>query len=228
MYRRFVLAAAIAAIWSAPSFAQDTLSGIAAFRAPLSPSSENPPITDKRASGEALILIHMQRDSTGVLTRAVVDFHIDYFFEAPERITAMHIHRAPRGTNGPVVIDSVLGEAFDVAPGEGKMFRQNDVTSTAVLEIVQALLDNPAGYYVNVHTMSKPPGIIRGQLEPVDRTEILMTQKRVLDRLAALETALADKIGGIDADNAALAGELAAVRTTMARVARRLGVVPVE
>ena len=228
MLRRFLLSAALAALWSAPAFAQDVLSGFAAYRAPLSPSSENPPITDKRASGEALILIHMQRDSAGMLTRAVVDFHIDYFFETPERITAMHIHRNPRGVNGPVVIDSVLGGAFDVPAGEGKMFRQNDVTSAAGLEIVQALLDNPAGFYVNVHTQSKPPGIIRGQLEPIDRTEILMTQKMLLDRLAALETTLADKIGGIDADSAALAGEVSAIRTTISRIARRVGVVPVE
>ena len=65
-----------------------------------------------------------------------------------------HIHRAPRGSNGPIVIP------FTAPNASG--------TSSGCVEAAQALIDeivaNPANFYVNVHTTDRPGGAVRGQL----------------------------------------------------------------
>ena len=211
MFKRLTFIGLLAAFATGAAMAQS--SGFVAFTAPLSPSSENPPLEGFNINGTALVLIHMTRNSSGDLTQAVVDFHIDVNTEAAQTITAMHIHRGARGANGPVVINSNFGTMLDMAPGSRRLFRQNIVTSADGLAVVAALLANPSGYYVNMHSVSKPSGIIRGQLERSSATEFSMLQKRI-DELAA--------------SNKALASELAKTQQTVARIARRLGVVPVE
>jgi hypothetical protein len=68
-------------------------------------------------------------------------------------VTAAHIHTGgPGETGGPVVTltapqDGTSGSCVQVTP-----------------EVSAALLANPGGYYVNVHTRAFPSGAIRGQL----------------------------------------------------------------
>ena len=66
-----------------------------------------------------------------------------------------HIHRGAAGANGPIVIQFV-------APGA------NGTSSGCTTGVATALLDeiiaNPAGFYVNVHTTEKPGGAVRAQL----------------------------------------------------------------
>jgi hypothetical protein len=68
---------------------------------------------------------------------------------------AEHIHKGAAGTNGPVVIP------FSTAP-DATGYAAGCVTADPA--IIQAVIANPAGYYVNVHTTDFPNGAIRGQL----------------------------------------------------------------
>lgn len=69
-------------------------------------------------------------------------------------VIAAHIHRAAAGVNGPVVIDFNPTFAAGVAKG-----------SVAVAaDLADAIRQNPAGFYVNVHTTEFRAGAIRGQL----------------------------------------------------------------
>lgn len=72
--------------------------------------------------------------------------------------TLAHIHKAPLGASGPVVIDfNAPMFVYGFATG----------TATASANDVADLLANPSDYYVNVHTAEFPAGALRGQLGPV-------------------------------------------------------------
>ncbi len=65
---------------------------------------------------------------------------------------AAHIHDAPAGVAGPVVVALK-------APVGGR-----SATCTTNLVEARAILDDPSSYYVNVHTAQMPGGAVRGQL----------------------------------------------------------------
>jgi hypothetical protein len=68
-------------------------------------------------------------------------------------VTMAHIHTGAAGqTGGPVVALT--------APTDGTSGGCVPIAA----DVAQALLANPAGYYVNVHTRTFPNGAIRGQL----------------------------------------------------------------
>jgi CHRD domain-containing protein len=68
--------------------------------------------------------------------------------------TAAHIHVGAAGVNGNVVVPLTAPDASGSAAG----------CALTTRTLVAAILDNPAGYYANVHTTDFPGGAIRGQL----------------------------------------------------------------
>lgn len=122
------------------------LSAAADFAAILGGENEVPPV-DSDASGVGRF--HLAEDGTLSWEIAVRDI---------ENITAAHIHMAPAGSNGGVVIPLFTGAgAFDP---------DNPISGSAMLtpEQIDALL--AGNYYVNVHTAANPGGEIRGQIYP--------------------------------------------------------------
>lgn len=72
---------------------------------------------------------------------------------------ASHIHRAPKGKNGPVVVPFFAAEKGLPASVNG--VAGSTTTSAAVAGRIQ---NNPKNWYVNLHTAKFPGGAIRGQL----------------------------------------------------------------
>jgi len=68
--------------------------------------------------------------------------------------TAAHIHKGAAGVSGPVVVP------FTAPGADGNS--SGCVSSTAA--IIDDILANPSGFYVNVHTVEHPAGAIRAQL----------------------------------------------------------------
>jgi hypothetical protein len=68
-----------------------------------------------------------------------------------DKPTAAHIHKAPPGKAGPVVVP--FGGTYK-AKG----------CQTAAKSLINAIESAPNSYYVNVHTAKYPAGAIRGQL----------------------------------------------------------------
>lgn len=75
--------------------------------------------------------------------------------ENVDPVTVSHIHEGAEGESGGVVVD------LDVDGWEDSSEGCNDAADP---ETLQAIIDNPAGYYVNVHTEALPMGAVRGQL----------------------------------------------------------------
>lgn len=67
--------------------------------------------------------------------------------------TGAHIHEAPEGEAGPVVVPLI-------PPASGTSSGCATVTRELSLEILR----NPSDYYVNIHNMQFPAGAVRGQL----------------------------------------------------------------
>jgi CHRD domain len=95
-------------------------------------------------SGSGIVNITLN-DSTG---------RVCWTFEGIKGIDkplAAHIHKAPAGKAGPIVVP--FGAAYK-AKG----------CTTAAKALVSAIEAKPGAYYVNVHTAKFPAGAIRGQL----------------------------------------------------------------
>lgn len=102
---------------------------------------------DPDAEGTAVLTFNQGQ---GTLTYEITVSGID------GTISGAHIHRAPEGVAGPVVIPLT-------APATGNS------TSSGVVSVSKALIkdirQNPEDYYINVHSVPLyGPGAVRGQL----------------------------------------------------------------
>ena len=77
----------------------------------------------------------------------------DFSVTGVNPLVAAHIHVAPAGSPGPVVIPLPPTEDFG---GSGCV--------TADRDLIVAILRDPSGYYFNVHNDPFFPGALRGQL----------------------------------------------------------------
>jgi len=75
--------------------------------------------------------------------------------EGIDPVTISHIHEGAEGVDGGVVVDLDL-DGFDAT--------SEACNEAADGDVLQAIIDDPAGYYVNVHNETYPGGAIRGQL----------------------------------------------------------------
>jgi CHRD domain len=69
---------------------------------------------------------------------------------------AAHIHRAPRGENGDIVVPLTAPTAGNPGAFGG--------CKNVSADTLERIADNPSNYYVNVHNRRYPDGAVRGQL----------------------------------------------------------------
>lgn len=116
-----------------------------ALHAPMSGANEAPGPGDPDGAGYARFLFSQ---NSGEVCYAL----------AVENITlpavGAHIHRAPAGSPGPIVVPLTPPDASGMSSG--------CVAVDAAL--MSEILANPSDFYVNVHTTDFRPGAVRGQL----------------------------------------------------------------
>lgn len=151
--------AGVAAAGAAPAKGKPALSATPVFRAHLKPSQEVPRIKGLRADAVGHVTFDVTRAGTSITSGEVV-FYFNYAFPGPVTITGLHVHQGAKGTNGPVVVSSGVG-AFADADGQGNV---TAVVVGAAPALLQAILDKPRDYYVNLHTSDHPGGALRVQL----------------------------------------------------------------
>jgi hypothetical protein len=139
------------------------------FSVTLLPANETPPITNAESTGtgSATITFDVTKDLSGNVTAATVTFVANVSnFPATTVLTVAHIHEGAFGVGPGAIRITAVGQAGTVALQNGAG------TFTAVANnqdpaTVQAILNNPAGYYFNIHTSLNPGGVMRGQLVKV-------------------------------------------------------------
>jgi hypothetical protein len=89
--------------------------------------------------------------------------------------TQAHIHQGGPGVAGDIVVP--LFEVPDPLPA-GQNSQEGCVDAEAA--VIEAIRQNPAGYYVNVHTPELPKGAIRGQLQAASQLPFTGSSSRSL------------------------------------------------
>jgi len=121
-------------------------------------------------SGDAVVPGPGAAGATGIATMAVDGTTVMYslLFSGVDSPTSAHIHEGAAGETGGVVLD--LDPTFTGGAASGSV--------TADQGTLDAIMADPAGYYVQVHSAGFPNGAIRGQLTgmgggPVDEGVVL-------------------------------------------------------
>jgi len=137
------------------------------FTAVLSPTSENPPIANAESSGSGNVTITFDTTSSGGnITAATATFVAQLSgFPANTPINIAHIHPGAVGVNGGVLVSTGLTAGELVLQNGSGNFTKGPVT--VLPEVAQQIMNNPAGYYFNVHSTINPGGVARGQLQRV-------------------------------------------------------------
>jgi len=139
------------------------------FTADLRTSNEVPPITGAEASGSgnATVTFDVTKDAAGNITAGTATFVVNLTgFPAGTPFNIAHIHQAGAGTNGAVVFSTTLvaGEVSANSAGSATFTKAGIAGDPAIM---QAVINNPAGFYFNVHSTLNPGGVARGQLVKV-------------------------------------------------------------
>lgn len=153
-----LLPLAVAACTESPTTSADDPSLVSAatptvFNTQLRP--ENEIRTDETDPVESVAFGHVQLK---LLSDNTVSFKITVNNPEQEVFVAGHIHQAPVGVNGAIVVPLFEGASFDDA------HLKLEGTVDAPPDIAAALLEDPSGFYVNLHTTQDPQGAMRGQL----------------------------------------------------------------
>jgi hypothetical protein len=149
---------ASACLAAGTAFAQPVADGGRKFTTPMSGAEEcNTSVTptvcnvgdpDGSATGSITVNVGQQRvcwEFTNVTNVAPVN--------------RGHIHNAPAGSNGGIVVDF-----FNVAAGtEGPL--TGCTTTPLSRDLLKDIIQNPSAYYLNLHNADFPAGAVRGQLE---------------------------------------------------------------
>jgi hypothetical protein len=173
--KRYAIVAAMtllgAACGSSPSSPSNTQPNTIVFTAALSAANEVPPITnaDANARGNATITFNLTRDSAGTITAASVNYVYSLSgFPAGTQIRATHIHEGGPAVAGGVKIDSGLtaANAISLTDGTANNITFSNLTNFGAdgLPLITQIINNPNGYYFNVHSNLNPGGAVRGQL----------------------------------------------------------------
>lgn len=138
------------------------------FTAILMPSNEVPAVTNAEASGSGTVtitLLNIVRDSSGAVTSATADFLVTLTgFPSGTPVTAAHIHNGRAGANAGTINNLGIAAGELVIPASGGLnFTKTNINFTQNNQI-QNMLNDPAGFYFNVHSTSNPGGFARGQL----------------------------------------------------------------
>jgi hypothetical protein len=135
------------------------------FTSELLPGNEVPPVTgpDAAGRGSVTMTLNLTRDGAQNITAATADFQVSLTgFPANTTLTGAHIHPGRAGSNGGIIINTGITSGEINLPAGATTFSRTGRNVTP--EVAQNLLNDPAGFYFNVHTTLNTGGAVRGQM----------------------------------------------------------------
>jgi uncharacterized protein (TIGR03437 family) len=132
-----------------------------------------------------------------VIVGGTVTFTIQFDIPAGSVITGLHIHREVAGKNGPVEINTGLSGTNSVTTATGKGTFSFEVpisnapsppSEVTALKALQDLVNNPTGFYVNLHTQAFGGGLIRAQLTSVNSPLVIQQSSAYFLETGATDT----------------------------------------
>jgi len=153
--RRFILCLVAACTVAAPTAsvapAKSGLGVTCVLHAKLAAKNET---TGSTSTAKGHTLIKVRNDGT-------IEFKTQINNKNQETFVAGHIHQAPIGVAGPIVVPLFVAPA---PPTNARHIKQSGMATPNAGTTGAALCQNPSAYYVNYHTTAFPGGAIRGQL----------------------------------------------------------------
>ena len=146
-----VAACAVAALTSSVAPAKNGRGTLCVLHAKLTVRSET---TGSTSTAKGHTLIKVRQDGT-------IKFKTQIKNRDHETFVAGHIHQAPVGVAGPIVVPLFGAPA---PPTSARHIKESGVATPNVGTTGADLCLTPSAYYVNYHTTAFPGGAIRGQL----------------------------------------------------------------
>src|SRR3954447_24587139 len=146
-----VTACAVVVLTATVALAASGRGTMCVLHAKLSAKNET---TGSTSTAKGHTLIKVRNDAT-------IEFKTQILNRSHETFVAGHIHQAPVGVAGPIVVPLFVAPT---AATSDRHIRQSGVATPNAGTTGAALCQNPSAYYVNYHTTAFPGGAIRGQL----------------------------------------------------------------
>jgi hypothetical protein len=147
----FVVAAAVAVLAAGGATAKGGQGVMCVLHAKLSAKNET---TGSTSTAKGNTLIKVRNNGT-------IEFKTRILNKNHETFVAGHIHQAPVGVAGPIVVPLFVSPAPQTS---ARHIRQKGVATPNAGTTGADLCANPSAYYVNYHTTAFGGGAIRGQL----------------------------------------------------------------
>jgi hypothetical protein len=153
--RRFIVCFVIACLTAVPAAgtasAKNGRGTVCVLHAKLTAKNET---TGSTSTAKGHVLIKVRTDGT-------IEFKTTINNKNHETFVAGHVHQAPVGVAGPVVVPLFVAPA---SPTSARHIKQSGTATPNAGTTGSALCQNRSAYYVNYHTTAFAGGAIRGQL----------------------------------------------------------------
>jgi CHRD domain-containing protein len=139
-----------------PSFSVTQEANPVVFNVQLASENEPNGASTSESKGHAQVKIY--DDGT-------IEFSFTINNKSGETYTRAHIHKAPAGVNGGIHWDFLEAGNPVASISDQPTQLRGIARRRATGDLAAAILANPSGYYVNVHSTAFLGGAVRGQLE---------------------------------------------------------------
>jgi hypothetical protein len=115
------------------------------------------------ATGAAIVKINITRDAASNIVSATADFDASFGgFPAGSQVNISHIHPGDLNSTGGIVVNTglVAGEV-QLTNGAGSFKKSVSLDGS----VAQSIVNNPGGFYFNVHSQANPGGVLRAQMD---------------------------------------------------------------